>query len=111
MTAVSILRVSIRFGAGEISSVFCTPAAWAKIRNTDMTSGRVCCLQRPDGIPYFGRRSDEDNRHKTEREEIRMVYTYDGCCGSCMYMNTNDYAGHKDHCCCTYREQYSMALR
>ncbi len=35
-----------------------------------------------------------------------MVYTYDGCCGSCMYMNTNDYVGHKDHCRCTYREQY-----
>ena len=34
------------------------------------------------------------------------VYTYDGCCGSCMYMNTNDYTGHKDHCYCTYRRQY-----
>ena len=34
------------------------------------------------------------------------VYTYDGCCGSCKYMNTNDYTGHKDHCYCTYRRQY-----
>ncbi len=33
-------------------------------------------------------------------------YTYDGCCGSCIYMNTNDYVGHKDHCYCTYRRQY-----
>ena len=35
-----------------------------------------------------------------------MTYTYDGCCGSCVYMNTNDYVRHKDHCRCTYREQY-----
>ena len=35
-----------------------------------------------------------------------MAYTYDGCCGSCIYMNTNDYTGHKDHCYCTYRKQY-----
>ena len=35
-----------------------------------------------------------------------MAYTYDGCCGSCIYMNTNDYTGHKDHCYCTYRRQY-----
>ena len=34
------------------------------------------------------------------------VYTYDGCCGSCIYMNTNDYVRHKDHCYCTYRRQY-----
>lgn len=34
------------------------------------------------------------------------VYTYDGCCGSCQYMNTNDYVSHKDHCYCTYRRQY-----
>ena len=34
------------------------------------------------------------------------TYTYDGCCGSCEYMNTNDYVGHKDHCYCTYRRQY-----
>lgn len=35
-----------------------------------------------------------------------MAYTYDGCCGSCIHMNTNDYVGHKDHCYCTYRRQY-----
>ena len=35
-----------------------------------------------------------------------MAYTYDGCCGSCIYMNTNDYTGSKDHCYCTYRRQY-----
>ena len=35
-----------------------------------------------------------------------MIYTYDGCCGSCIYMNTNDYTGHKDNCYCTYRKQY-----
>lgn len=35
-----------------------------------------------------------------------MTYTYDGCCGSCVYMNTNDYVGHKDNCYCTYRRQY-----
>ena len=34
------------------------------------------------------------------------MYTYDGCCGSCVHMNTNDYTGHKDHCYCTYRRQY-----
>ncbi len=34
------------------------------------------------------------------------TYTYDGCCGSCIYMNTNDYVNHKDHCYCTYRRQY-----
>ena len=33
-------------------------------------------------------------------------YTYDGCCGSCIYMDTNNYTGHKDHCYCTYRRQY-----
>ncbi len=32
--------------------------------------------------------------------------TFDGCCGSCINMNTNDYVGHKDHCYCTYRRQY-----
>ena len=32
--------------------------------------------------------------------------TFDGCCGSCVHMNTNDYVGHKDHCYCTYRRQY-----
>lgn len=32
--------------------------------------------------------------------------TYDGCCGSCVSMNTNDYVGHKDHCYCTVRRQY-----
>ena len=35
-----------------------------------------------------------------------MAYTYDGCCGSCIYMNTNEYVGHKDHCYCTERRQY-----
>ena len=35
-----------------------------------------------------------------------MAYTYDGCCGSCIHMNTNDYVNHKDHCYCTYRKQY-----
>lgn len=35
-----------------------------------------------------------------------MAYTYDGCCGSCIHMNTDDYVGHKDHCYCTYRKQY-----
>ena len=35
-----------------------------------------------------------------------MTYTYDGCCGSCIYMNTNEYVRHKDHCYCTYRRQY-----
>ena len=35
-----------------------------------------------------------------------FMYTYDGCCGSCVYMNTNDYVNHKDHCRCTYRNQY-----
>ena len=33
-------------------------------------------------------------------------YTYDGCCGSCIYMNTNDYYRHKDNCYCTYRNHY-----
>ena len=32
--------------------------------------------------------------------------TFDGCCGSCVNMNTNDYIRHKDHCYCTYRKQY-----
>lgn len=32
--------------------------------------------------------------------------TFDGCCGSCIYLNTNDYVNHKDHCYCTYRKQY-----
>ena len=32
--------------------------------------------------------------------------TFDGCCGSCQHMNTNDYTRHKDHCYCTYRRQY-----
>ena len=32
--------------------------------------------------------------------------TYDGCCGSCVHMNTNDYVGHKDNCYCTERRQY-----
>lgn len=32
--------------------------------------------------------------------------TYDGCCGSCVNMNTNDYVGHKDNCYCTERRQY-----
>lgn len=32
--------------------------------------------------------------------------TYDGCCGSCVHMNTNDFVGHKDHCYCTERRQY-----
>lgn len=32
--------------------------------------------------------------------------TYDGCCGSCINMNTNDYVGHKDNCYCTERRQY-----
>lgn len=34
------------------------------------------------------------------------TYTYDGCCGSCQYLNTNNYTGHKDHCYCTCRRQY-----
>ena len=32
--------------------------------------------------------------------------TFDGCCGSCVHLNTNDYVNHKDHCYCTYRRQY-----
>ena len=32
--------------------------------------------------------------------------TYDGCCGSCKHLNTSDYIKHKDHCRCTYRNQY-----
>lgn len=32
--------------------------------------------------------------------------TYDGCCGSCESMNTNDYVRTKDHCYCTIRKQY-----
>ncbi len=32
--------------------------------------------------------------------------TFDGCCGSCEYINTNNYTGHKDHCYCEYRKQY-----
>ncbi len=32
--------------------------------------------------------------------------TFDGCCGSCIHMNTNEYTGHKSHCYCTYRGQY-----
>lgn len=34
------------------------------------------------------------------------MYTYDGCCGSCIYLNTNDYSSSKDRCRCTYREMY-----
>ena len=34
------------------------------------------------------------------------AYTYDGCCGSCEHMNTNDYVRTKNHCYCTYRKQY-----
>ena len=41
-----------------------------------------------------------------DKEEKIVIYTYDGCCGSCIYMNTNDYVRHKDHCYCTYRKQY-----
>lgn len=32
--------------------------------------------------------------------------TFDGRCGSCVHMNTNDYVRTKDHCYCTYRRQY-----
>ena len=32
--------------------------------------------------------------------------TFDGCCGSCENMNTNDYVRTKDHCYCTLRRQY-----
>lgn len=32
--------------------------------------------------------------------------TYDGRCGSCVHLNTNDYVTTKDHCYCTYRRQY-----
>ena len=32
--------------------------------------------------------------------------TFDGCCGSCVDMNTNDYVRTKDHCKCTRRGQY-----
>ncbi len=32
--------------------------------------------------------------------------TFDGCCGSCENMNTNDYVRTKDHCYCTVRKQY-----
>ena len=32
--------------------------------------------------------------------------TFDGRCGSCVHMNTNDYVRTKDHCKCTYRGQY-----
>ena len=32
--------------------------------------------------------------------------TFDGCCGSCVHMNTNDYVRTKNHCYCTYRRQY-----
>ncbi len=32
--------------------------------------------------------------------------TYDGRCGSCVNMNTNDYVRTKDNCKCTYRGQY-----
>ena len=32
--------------------------------------------------------------------------TFDGCCGSCQHMNTNDYVRTKNHCYCTYRKQY-----
>lgn len=32
--------------------------------------------------------------------------TFDGCCGSCQHMNTNDYTRTKNHCYCTYRRQY-----
>ena len=34
------------------------------------------------------------------------MYTYDGCCGSCIYLNTNDYTSSKDRCRCTYRDMY-----
>ncbi len=32
--------------------------------------------------------------------------TFDGRCGSCVHMNTNDYSGHKHICYCTYRGHY-----
>ena len=32
--------------------------------------------------------------------------TFDGRCGSCVHMNTNDYVRTKDHCYCTYRKQF-----
>ena len=32
--------------------------------------------------------------------------TFDGCCGSCVHMNTNDYTRTKNNCYCTYRKQY-----
>ncbi len=32
--------------------------------------------------------------------------TFDGRCGSCVHMNTNDYVRTKDHCKCTMRGQY-----
>ena len=32
--------------------------------------------------------------------------TFDGCCGSCENLNTNDYVRTKDHCYCTVRRQY-----
>jgi len=32
--------------------------------------------------------------------------TYDGCCGSCKWLNTNDYCGTKDRCKCTLRGGY-----
>lgn len=32
--------------------------------------------------------------------------TFDGCCGSCEHMNTNDYSGSKHICYCTYRGHY-----
>lgn len=32
--------------------------------------------------------------------------TFDGRCGSCVNMNTNDYVRTKNNCYCTYRRQY-----
>ena len=32
--------------------------------------------------------------------------TYDGCCGSCKWLNTNDYVRTKDNCKCTDRGGY-----
>lgn len=32
--------------------------------------------------------------------------TFDGCCGSCKHMNTNDYWHHKGNCYCTERRKY-----
>lgn len=35
-----------------------------------------------------------------------MADMYIGCCGSCIYLDTDDYVRHKDHCRCTKRGQY-----